>query len=83
MGASFRGRLTIIPFATSVKVEIGDRPAPGPHGTTLTALDFEVVAGGLPFTGSLMAAAKLHELLRGRPITYRGQNVISLGLSLL
>jgi H+-translocating NAD(P) transhydrogenase subunit beta len=50
---------------------------------TLTALDFEVVAGGLPFTGSLMAAAKLQELLRGRPITYRGQNVISLGLSLL
>lgn len=47
---------------------------------TLTALCFEVVVGGLTFTGSLMAAAKLQELLRGRPITYRGQNIISLTL---
>src|SRR2546425_7395654 len=47
---------------------------------TLTALDFEVVVGGLTFTGSLIAAAKLQELLRGRPITYRGQNLISLTL---
>jgi H+-translocating NAD(P) transhydrogenase subunit beta len=47
---------------------------------TLTALDFEVVVGGLTFTGSLIAAAKLQELLRGQPITYRGQNVISLTL---
>src|SRR5204863_6522102 len=31
-------------------------------------------------TSSLIAAAKLQELLRGRPITYRGQNVLSLGL---
>jgi len=34
---------------------------------TLTALDFEVIVGGLTFTGSLMAAAKLQELLPGRP----------------
>jgi NAD(P) transhydrogenase subunit beta len=47
---------------------------------TLTALDFEVVVGGLTFTGSLIAAAKLQELMRGRPITYRGQNVISMTL---
>jgi NAD(P) transhydrogenase subunit beta len=47
---------------------------------TLTALCFEVVVGGLTFTGSLMAAAKLQELLRGRPITYRGQNIISMSL---
>jgi NAD(P) transhydrogenase subunit beta len=44
---------------------------------TLTALNFEVIVGGLTFTGSLVAAAKLQELLRGRPITYRGQNLIS------
>ena len=47
---------------------------------TLTALDFEVIVGGLTFTGSLMAAAKLQELLPGRPITYRGQNVFNLAL---
>jgi NAD(P) transhydrogenase subunit beta len=47
---------------------------------TLVALDFEVIIGALTFTGSLMAAAKLQELLPGRPITYRGQNIISLTL---
>jgi len=47
---------------------------------TLTALDFEVIVGGLTFTGSLMAAAKLQELLPGRPITYRGQNIFNLSL---
>ncbi|HEY3128098.1 MAG TPA: NAD(P)(+) transhydrogenase (Re/Si-specific) subunit beta [Acidobacteriota bacterium] len=49
------------------------------HGTELsrvlmTALGFEVVIGGLTFTGSLMAAGKLQELLPGAPITYKGQN---------
>jgi NAD(P) transhydrogenase subunit beta len=47
---------------------------------TLTALDFEVVVGALTFTGSLIAAGKLQELLPGRPITYRGQNVMSVAL---
>jgi NAD(P) transhydrogenase subunit beta len=46
----------------------------------MTALGFEVVVGGLTFTGSLMAAAKLQELLPGHPITYKGQNVFNLGL---
>src|SRR5439155_16777055 len=56
-------------------------PLPGRLSrVTLTALDFEVVVGGLTFTGSLIAAAKLQELLRGRPITYRGQNLTSLTL---
>ena len=40
----------------------------------MTAIGFEVVIGALTFTGSLMAAAKLQELLRGAPITYPGQN---------
>jgi proton-translocating NAD(P)+ transhydrogenase subunit beta len=52
----------------------------GLERVTLTALNFQVVVGALTFTGSLVAAAKLQELLRGRPITYRGQNVISLAL---
>ena len=34
-----------------------------------------MIIGGLTFTGSLMAAAKLQELLPGAPITYKGQNV--------
>src|SRR5207244_4647533 len=44
----------------------------------LTALDFDVVVGALTFTGSLIAAAKLQELLPGRPITYKGQNFFRL-----
>lgn len=47
---------------------------------TMTALGFEVVIGGLTFTGSLMAAAKLQELLPGAPITYKNQNVSNLAL---
>src|SRR4029450_9404691 len=31
-------------------------------------------------TGSLMAAAKLQELIRGQPITYRGQNYVNLSI---
>jgi NAD(P) transhydrogenase subunit beta len=46
----------------------------------MTALGFEVVIGGLTFTGSLMAAAKLQELLPGRPLTYKGQNIFSFAL---
>src|SRR5262245_56771765 len=43
-------------------------------------LGFQVVIGSLTFTGSLMAAAKLQELLPGRPITYRGQNALNFTL---
>ncbi len=40
----------------------------------MTALGFEVVIGGLTFTGSLMAAGKLQGVLPEAPITYPGQN---------
>jgi NAD(P) transhydrogenase subunit beta len=43
-------------------------------GLQMTPLGFQVVIGGLTFTGSLMAAAKLQGLLPGAPITYKGQN---------
>ena len=46
----------------------------------MTALGFEVIIGGLTFTGSLMAAGKLQELLPGRPMTYKGQNVSNFAL---
>jgi NAD(P) transhydrogenase subunit beta len=46
----------------------------------MTALGFEVVIGGLTFTGSLMAAGKLQGILPGAPITYKGQNASNIGL---
>jgi NAD(P) transhydrogenase subunit beta len=44
------------------------------------AIVFEVILGFLTCTGSLMAAGKLQEVLPTRPITYKGQNVVNLGL---
>ena len=40
----------------------------------------EVILGSLTFTGSLMAAGKLQEILPQRPITYKGQNFVNLAL---
>ena len=45
---------------------------------TMTVLSTEVILGGLTFTGSLMAAGKLQEVLPQRPITYKGQNFVNL-----
>src|SRR3989454_6846678 len=47
---------------------------------TMSVLSMEVILGGLTFTGSLMAAGKLQEILPQRPITYTGQNLVNLGL---
>ncbi|PZS19363.1 MAG: NAD synthetase [Acidimicrobiales bacterium] len=47
---------------------------------TMGALGVEVLLGFLTFTGSLMAFAKLQGVLPGRPITYRGQNVVNLSV---
>src|SRR6266702_4683062 len=46
----------------------------------MSVLSMEVILGGLTFTGSLMAAGKLQELLPQRPITYKGQNIVNLSL---
>ena len=43
-------------------------------------LSLEVILGALTFTGSLMAAGKLQEVLPQRPITYKGQNIVNLGM---
>ncbi len=47
---------------------------------TMSAIGIEIILGFLTFTGSLMAFGKLQELLPGRPITYRGQNVVNLSI---
>ena len=45
----------------------------------MAVLALEVILGSLTFTGSLMAAGKLQEILPQRPITYKGQNIVNLG----
>ncbi len=46
----------------------------------MSVLSLEVILGGLTFTGSLIAAGKLQEILPQRPITYKGQNLVNLAL---
>jgi NAD(P) transhydrogenase subunit beta len=46
----------------------------------MSVLSMEVILGALTFTGSLMAAGKLQEVLPQRPITYKGQNIVNLSL---
>ena len=46
----------------------------------MAVLALEVILGSLTFTGSLMAAGKLQEILPQRPITYKGQNLVNLAL---
>jgi NAD(P) transhydrogenase subunit beta len=44
------------------------------------AIGVEVILGYVTFTGSLMAAGKLMEIVPTRPMTYRGQNLVNLSL---
>lgn len=55
------------------------------YNTSLSTLSMGIVAievmlGALTFTGSLMVAAKLHGILPGQPITYKGQNIVNISL---
>jgi proton-translocating NAD(P)+ transhydrogenase subunit beta len=54
--------------------------APNVPPFLMAVLSMEVILGSLTFTGSLMAAGKLQEVLPQRPITYKGQNIVNLGL---
>ena len=49
----------------------------------MVALGFEVLFGSLTVTGSLLAFVKLQELMRGSPVTYKGQNVINVSLFII
>ena len=51
-------------------------PPPGrPHIDVLIAIALSGLIGAVSFAGSMIAFAKLQELIGGRPITYPGQNV--------
>jgi NAD(P) transhydrogenase subunit beta len=56
-------------------------PDPGrPHIDVLVAIALSGFIGAVSFAGSMIAFAKLQELIGGRPITYPGQNVGNLVL---
>ena len=51
-------------------------------GVKMGALGLEVMLGALTTTGSLIAAAKLQEMMRGTPIMFKGQHIFNLLLFL-
>jgi H+-translocating NAD(P) transhydrogenase subunit beta len=56
------------------------RLAPDPGGLSgdiLGAAIFSALIGGITFTGSMLAFAKLQELMPGRPITFSGQQAVN------
>src|SRR5579884_2257931 len=56
------------------------KTATPPTGAEMVALTIEVLLGYLTFTASIMAFAKLQDLIPTRPMTYTGQNFVNLGL---
>ena len=56
-------------------------PEPGrPKIDIALAIALSGLIGAISFSGSLIAFAKLQELIRGRPITYPGQKIVNLAL---
>jgi NAD(P) transhydrogenase subunit beta len=53
-------------------------PEPGHlHGDVLLAIVLSALIGSVSFAGSMIAFAKLQELISGRPITYPGQKLVN------
>jgi NAD(P) transhydrogenase subunit beta len=48
-----------------------------PSSVTTAIICLEVLLGFITFTGSLIAFGKLAEILRQRPMTYKGQNLLN------
>jgi NAD(P) transhydrogenase subunit beta len=56
-------------------------PQPGrPKLDIAVAIFLSALIGAISFSGSMVAFAKLHELIKGRPITYPGQKLGNLAL---
>jgi NAD(P) transhydrogenase subunit beta len=51
-------------------------------GATASSIYASVLIGGVTFSGSMVAAGKLQEILPGRPVLFRGQHVLNLILVL-
>src|SRR5439155_1606897 len=53
-------------------------PSPGHiHGDVSVAILLSALIGAVSFAGSLVAFAKLQELIQGRPIVYAGQKLVN------
>jgi NAD(P) transhydrogenase subunit beta len=50
---------------------------------TMIAIFLTVLAGGTTFSGSLIAYGKLSGVIPGRPILYKGRNIVNIGILIL
>jgi NAD(P) transhydrogenase subunit beta len=71
----------VVGAAEYLRIRIGE-VVPEQPAFTAIAIFCTVVIGGVTFTGSLLAFAKLAEWLSGRPVLFRGQHILN-GLLLL
>jgi NAD(P) transhydrogenase subunit beta len=53
------------------------------HGQSLVEMSLGLAIGGITFSGSLIAFAKLQALMKGAPITFKYQHQINLALGIL
>jgi len=53
------------------------------HAQSLTEMSLGLVIGGITFSGSLIAFAKLQALMKGNPITFAFQHQINLAIALV
>jgi NAD(P) transhydrogenase subunit beta len=72
----------LVAGAELLKAELGGEVIPVETGITI---QLSLLIGSITFTGSLIAWAKLQEVMTGKPITYAGQQIVSslLALSVL
>ncbi|MDZ4258719.1 MAG: NAD(P)(+) transhydrogenase (Re/Si-specific) subunit beta [Gemmatimonadales bacterium] len=69
----------LVAGAELLKAELGGVVLPVETGVTI---QLSLIIGSVTFTGSLIAWAKLQEVMTGKPITYAGQQVVSSLLAL-
>jgi len=69
----------LIGAAEFVRIRLGT-VVPEQPAFTATAIALAVFIGGITFTGSLYAFAKLAEWLSGRPLLFPGQHAVNAGL---
>ncbi len=69
----------LVAGAELLKAELGGAVLPIETGVTI---QLSLIIGSITFTGSLIAWAKLQEVMTGKPITYAGQQIVSSLLAL-
>ena len=68
------GAAALVSSGEFLKILSGDQAS---DASTLIPIILSTIIGSISFAGSLVAFAKLQELMTGRPITYGGQQIVN------